>query len=971
MNYFPRLFLRRSSFVLLAFFILATSLVLFLSTTTPGAYLSLNASRFFLPGQLRISGLEGNLARSLHIKTFSYQNDTLSISAKELDLHWHPLALLRHALLIDSLKMGELTVVTKGNEQTSPQQTRLPIDLKGKIKIAQLAIDKLSFSADGRQQQMSMLRSAFYLDNHQWQLHPSSLHYAGYDFFAKGQGATQFPYPLLTQLSIHNSAQAKIAAFTLQGDAPLLHLQGNGSAAAPFSLEGFFKNFSEIDASLSWKNFAYPINKTVIKAAPGEIRITGKFPQLLLQAQGKLLAPFPLTCKIISEKQQNLLKTSINLTSTQGKAMIDINHPLGSPLNIDATLVTVATTPALPLQKLKTTIKVRQEPNSWFIEAIGDGQYNQQPLRLNLHYKNDKLSVQAGQKDNALTVEHAAAKPWIWRATLNEPGLLYPDLTGLMGQFRIEGSLRDGQHGQLKLIAGKGSWQLPDKNRLAFAGGTLTTKLTPSTLTTKGEFTIDPEKKLTLDVTLPKFNMRQWQPQKQRVQGSVQLFINSLAFIADLHPDISQAAGNLQANINIKGKLAKPVFTGSVLLKKGSLQAKTHGLDLQPIDLALATTNNSWQLNGSIFSHDKVMQLKGQGFFYPEINGTLDVEGQDVRVIDKPEYLIYLSPNLHFSFKPGALTLRGSIVVPQAIIKPRSFNKTVTLSDDAVFTDKPINNNNPFHMDTELHVEMGDAVQLAVKGIKGLLRGAVTIRQLPEGPLNASGQLSIKDGQYKAYGQDLTIDQGQLLFNGGMLDNPDLSVRAVRKFNNASDNFSGSDQLFDFNAANMQPLDFGSKLTVGVEVTGKLGAPKINLFSNPPTLTQADILSMLLLGRPANQANKAGGQLLLAAISSMNLDSDSSGLQMLNQLKQTLGVDVNIANNSTYNKKTNSVNDSTTIVVGKSLSKRLYVSYNVGLSQADVNVLTLKYLLNKFLSIQVDTSTNGSGVDLLYTHQKD
>ncbi|HAT8999087.1 TPA: DUF490 domain-containing protein, partial [Legionella pneumophila subsp. pneumophila] len=154
---------------------------------------------------------------------------------------------------------------------------------------------------------------------------------------------------------------------------------------------------------------------------------------------------------------------------------------------------------------------------------------------------------------------------------------------------------------------------------------------------------------------------------------------------------------------------------------------------------------------------------------------------------------------------------------------------------------------------------------------------------------------------------------------------------------------------------------------VGVEVAGRLQSPKIQLFSNPPTLSQADILSFLVIGRPANQADKAKGQLLLTAISSMNLGTGTNGTQLLEQLKQKLGFDFNVQTTTNFNQQTNKISESTGVVVGKSLSDRIYLSYNVGLSQTDPNVLTLKYILNKFLSIQVSSSDSGNGVDILYT----
>jgi len=74
--------------------------------------------------------------------------------------------------------------------------------------------------------------------------------------------------------------------------------------------------------------------------------------------------------------------------------------------------------------------------------------------------------------------------------------------------------------------------------------------------------------------------------------------------------------------------------------------------------------------------------------------------------------------------------------------------------------------------------------------------------------------------------------------------------------------------------------------------------------------------------------------------------------------------------NTSYNQQTNTVSESNAVVVGKSISDRLYLSYNIGMFGNDSNVLTLKYLLNKFFSIQVSASDSGNGIDFLYTRQK-
>jgi len=90
-------------------------------------------------------------------------------------------------------------------------------------------------------------------------------------------------------------------------------------------------------------------------------------------------------------------------------------------------------------------------------------------------------------------------------------------------------------------------------------------------------------------------------------------------------------------------------------------------------------------------------------------------------------------------------------------------------------------------------------------------------------------------------------------------------------------------------------------------------------------------------------------------------------MQLLSQLKQTLGLDFNVQNNTKYNQASNNSAANTSLAVGKALSKRLHLSYNIGMFQKNSNVLTLKYLLNKYFSVQVTTSSSGNGLDLLYS----
>ena len=393
------------------------------------------------------------------------------------------------------------------------------------------------------------------------------------------------------------------------------------------------------------------------------------------------------------------------------------------------------------------------------------------------------------------------------------------------------------------------------------------------------------------------------------------------------------------------------------------------GLKLDPIQLLFTQQNAHWKAKGQIHSGAQSINLVGQGLLKKPFSGTIHLQGSDFLLIDTKEYQLKLSPQLELQLQANATTISGTILVPYALIQPNRFTNSLTLSDDVVFK-KPKSLKNPPSSNTNLNVlvTMGKEVEVSAKGLHALLQGSVRIEQKPNQPLTAKGELSVTQGEYKAYGQDLAIEQGQLFYTGGALDNPEINVRASKKITTISTASAGSSQVLDLKKSKLSTLNLGANIRAGVEVTGKISAPKIQLFSTPAILSQADILAYLILGTPANQVNAAGAQLLSTALSSMNSSTGSSSLQLLEQLKQNLGLDLTLQTNQNYNRKTNQFSESTGLVVSKSLSKKLSLSYNVGLSSPDV--LTLKYLLNRFFSLQLSSSTAGSGLDILYSRTK-
>jgi translocation and assembly module TamB len=565
--------------------------------------------------------------------------------------------------------------------------------------------------------------------------------------------------------------------------------------------------------------------------------------------------------------------------------------------------------------------------------------------------------------------------PWSWNFNLNvnQPYYGGTKKQGIYTGVSFIGSLKNHKKGQLTIKIAPGHYQMPQDSKiasLAFQGGVIKTFLSSKGLKGEGTLAMDEYKKFKIKFNLPDFDLAAGVTHKQTFSSNVSLAINSFDFLPSLIPEIKNPKGTLVISLAAKGTFDKPNIETKMTLKNASVELPNLGINLHSIDSTVIGKKDHWEGAASINSGTQALIIKGQGLLAPQLTSEITLESSNFPIINTDDYQIKISPKLHLNYKPDVLQIAGSVLVPYAQIKIQSFSNSLSLSNDVVFESQNNSYSSPIRSKIDLQVEMGDHVELSAKGLHATLIGRVNISQSSQSAMNATGELNVAKGEYKAYGQSLSIEQGELFFTGGAIDNPGINLRASKKVNASSSSATGTNQLLDFNSNNIQNANLRGNIKVGVEVTGRLTDPKVQLFSTPAILSQADILSMIVLGRPASQINKAGGQLILAALSSMNLGGNTNGMQLLGQLKESLGIDFNVETNSNYNLLNNTVSDKTAFVVSKSLSKRISLSYNVGLSQADPNVVTLKYLLNQFFSIQVNSSGSSSGIDVLYTSSK-
>ncbi|MGQ3888873.1 translocation/assembly module TamB domain-containing protein [Legionella sp. CNM-1927-20] len=981
--------LRIFCYSLLITLLLLASTALFLLGTRPGLWTSIKIVERIVPGKLRINTVKGNFFNHIVLKDIAYSDKDLAVNISNLDLNWSLSDLLNRKLIINNLQIDKINLVTVSTEQEKVSWEPKPKFSLPRLNLPHLPLTIVIHNADINSIKISQINSTKEIEdihlqakltNQQWQFQNISLLTNGHIIQSNAVISSMMPYPVTVSARIQPAHLTQVGLngeILLSGNFLDYSLTGQFTNPTPFTFKGDIINGSHLNLAGDWENLAWPINKDYqLVSEHGQLKVMGELPNLTLSLNGKISEPLSSTLHVDASTSATEVHANATLSSKAGNVNLDLSYD-NSHLphlkgNLKSRLIDEDERLGLPIKEVQTENYFSGESLSTLsLHSQITGRYNDNPVKVIVHYNKQTLNAALDLGPNHFQVNGSAPFPWHLKASIPQPSLLHPSLNGLNTTITGQAALLGEQKGDLQLYINKGEFKSPEFSKVKFSGGNIAAKLDETQLKATGNLILDDAKKLLLSFSLPKFNYFKGDLKQQSVNGNLKLMVNSLAFLSDFSPEINSLQGRLRANLKVTGTLGKPTIDGEVQLRKASIAMPSLGINLNPIQLTLLSSNKKWQAQGEALSQGVPLIINGNGELSPTVKGALTVKGEQVPLISNKEYLIHVSPNLNFEFTPSDLKMKGHVLIPKAIIKPQTFSNSVSLTDDVVFVDKK-ESSNPFNIDTDVKIKMGDNVMLTVKGLEGHLIGAINLRQFPQGPLTATGELNVKDGKYQAYGQDLTIEKGQLLFTGGLINNPAIQVRAIRKFNNTTSNtLAGSNHLFDFNSSNIQTLDFGKHTTVGIEVKGRLSKPKVELFSVPATLSQADILSMLLLGRPVNQADKSGAQLILAAVSALNLDSSRGGTQLLSQLKRSLGVDFNIENNIQYNQKTNESTDSTSLVISKSLSKRLSLSYNVGLSKTDTNVLTLKYLLNKFFSVQVNASTTGSGIDLLYTHQKE
>jgi translocation and assembly module TamB len=451
---------------------------------------------------------------------------------------------------------------------------------------------------------------------------------------------------------------------------------------------------------------------------------------------------------------------------------------------------------------------------------------------------------------------------------------------------------------------------------------------------------------------------------EKSIDGEMQVKLSALQILESLFPVITNTQGLITGKITANGLLKEPDIKGNISISNGDINIPQIKVRLNDINLKMDAKKNQADYQLTAKTAGKLLTLTGKSLLKnKKLLTDLSLKGKDLLISNTAEYTIYASPDLRANINDHDIHISGSIDIPRAHISPADFSSTVTLPNDIeIIGGSQEQTLSEWNLLMDVNVSLGKNVKLDSYGLKGNVVGKLDITRTEEQPATvAIGSLGLKDATFKAQGQKLTISpESQINYTHDLLGNPHLDIRAYRTVTTIS-------------TSTATPI--GEKTQVGVAIQGTVKNPKITLFSTPVSLSQADIISYMLLDEPATggSSSSANLSLLIQAISSLKLTSKGDDVS-LSQLKQTFRITELGIEQQTYldGLGTPAGINQSSFVVGTRITPKIYLKYNHGLS-TDLNIYRASYLFNDNWSLQLstyygsDSWSNGTGLDALYT----
>lgn len=398
--------------------------------------------------------------------------------------------------------------------------------------------------------------------------------------------------------------------------------------------------------------------------------------------------------------------------------------------------------------------------------------------------------------------------------------------------------------------------------------------------------------------------------------------IPELGVYGDWVPQFAGVTGAASLNLQINGQIDSPEVDGSLSLTDLNAEVIDLGISLTQGTIEAEFDGRKSNINARFQSGEGSLESHGNVFWQSGLQGDFTLRGESFRAANLPELDLTASPDLALVLGQDQVKVTGAVRLDEARVSIGSLSTAVPLSKDVVVVDDPDEQQvDSWPLEADIEFDLGDAVRLEGYGLDVTLGGRLRVREQPGKPETGTGRVDL-EGTYTAFGQELEISSGRLLFAEDPLDDPALDLRARR--------------LID-------------EIEAGITVSGRARAPTIDVYS-VPALEQSEALSYLVLGRPLNSAGDGDADLLSTAALGLGVAGSN---RILSKLASGRGfATIGIANRQALG--------GAAFSVARYLSPRLYLTYSIGLEKA-IDLVELQYQLSRRWSLESEVGEETRG----------
>ncbi|TMB00651.1 MAG: hypothetical protein E6J70_09960 [Deltaproteobacteria bacterium] len=426
-----------------------------------------------------------------------------------------------------------------------------------------------------------------------------------------------------------------------------------------------------------------------------------------------------------------------------------------------------------------------------------------------------------------------------------------------------------------------------------------------------------------------------------------------LRFARALAPaHIREAGGRLALDARLSGTRVATRVEGGATLADGHLVLAATGATYEEVRVEVAAAGDAIEL-GALHARggDGTLDAAGRIGLAGGDAAALDLRAHlhDFVAVRRPELEAALSGTIGVGGSVGAPDVRADLQVERAVVRPASLpaqDSAVNPDPSIVFVGGPEPHETPpetpsfvraLRLAAAVRIQRNAWVRRADADVE--LGGDLKITQAPGEPLHITGAIRLLRGWYVFQGRRLTLEEeGTITFRGATPPNPAFDVTAVFKNPN---------------------------YRVTVHLGGTSEKPELTLASDPP-LEQADILSVIVFGKPARDLGK--GESVALQEQALQLASGYVMPELRASVMNTLGLDtLDVEMPQTTGTATDRRGR---VSVGRYVAGDVFVSLAQEFGAHAGQAVGVEYGLTPEISVKGSTSTRGDSAIDIFWHRR-